>query len=164
MLTVSGPAVIIQTSLTTSSVSFSWETLMAGHCKHCRTDRILREAPYQVSISKTLSLAAVKVLHKYSLRPRPDLVLVPGHCAVTLKGMLFRHRGALSFVSICCGVLFTLLCSFIICCSCSCSSLLEAIPSIVSCTIFCIYRSNRFVDRPFRARHLVTATTAGKHG
>ena len=37
---------------------------------------------------------------EHRLRPRPDLVLVPGHCALTLKGM-FRHRGALSFVSIC---------------------------------------------------------------
>ena len=34
------------------------------------------------------------------LKPCPDLV--PGHCALALKGMLFRDRGALSFVSICC--------------------------------------------------------------
>ena len=87
---------------------------------------------------------------------------VPGHCALALKLMLFRHLGALSFVSIYCGVLLTLHCSFIICCSCSCSSLLEAIPSIVSCTIFCIYQSDRFVDRPFRARHLVTAATSNR--
>ena len=38
------------------------------------------------------------------LRPCPDLVPVPAHCSLALKGMLFRHRGALSFVSICCGV------------------------------------------------------------
>ena len=38
------------------------------------------------------------------LRPRPDLVPVPGHCALALKGMLFRHCGAISFVSIWCGV------------------------------------------------------------
>ena len=35
------------------------------------------------------------------------------------KGMLFRHRGAPSFVSISCAVLLTLLCSFIICCCCT---------------------------------------------
>ena len=38
------------------------------------------------------------------LRPCPDLVPVPGHCALALKGMTFRHCGALSFVSICCSV------------------------------------------------------------
>ena len=27
------------------------------------------------------------------VRPRPDLVPVPGHCALALKGMLFRHCG-----------------------------------------------------------------------
>ena len=32
--------------------------------------------------------------------PRPDLVPVAGHCALTLKGMFFRHRDALSFVLI----------------------------------------------------------------
>ena len=65
--------------------------------------------------------------------------------ALALKGMLFRHCSALSLVSICCSVLLTLLWSFIICCSCSCSSLLEAIPSIVSCTILSLYASIRAV-------------------
>ena len=43
-------------------------------------------------------------LSSHFIRLCPDLVPVTGHCALALKGMLFRHRGAISFVSICCSV------------------------------------------------------------
>ena len=49
-------------------------------------------------------LHVVMACDKKDLRPCPDLVPMPGHCALALKGMLLRHRGAISFVSICCGV------------------------------------------------------------
>ena len=104
---------------------------------------------------------------KLWVRLHPDLVPVPWHCVLALKGMLFRHCGTQDHVhfSFQFAVVFyvQLLCSFIICCSCSCSSLLVAIPLIGFCTIFLLYASIRAIVSsvcPFRARHLVTATTS----
>ena len=35
------------------------------------------------------------------LRPPPDLVPVPGHCALALKGMLFRQGAQNHFLAVC---------------------------------------------------------------
>ena len=58
--------------------------------------------PDQHSVTSPISPVLVSML-----RPHPNLVPVPGHCAIALKGMLIRRRGALSFVSVCCGVTAT---------------------------------------------------------